>query len=110
MVLRKHKLEAQLKDEAQLISSGVLRDENPLDSSEEFASFLEACRGGDLRTCQQMILAGVNINGKDDYDYTPLILVSDVCSEVLVARSPDNVFPGKPVWSLRARRAPPRCR
>lgn len=76
MVLHKGALEAQLRDENQLIQSGVLRDENPLDQSPAFNDFLQACRRGDLRTCQELISAGVNINGKDRFDYTPLIVVS----------------------------------
>ena len=47
MVLRKDELETKLKDETQLIKSGVLRDENPLDLSPEFEAFLEACRRGE---------------------------------------------------------------
>lgn len=76
MVLNKGDLEAQLRDEHELIKSGVLRDENPLDLSEGFNQFLQACRMGDLKTCQELIQAGVNINGKDKFDYTPLIVVS----------------------------------
>jgi len=80
MVLRKDELEVQLKNENELIKSGVLRDENPLDLSDQFAAFLEACRRGDLKTCQELISAGVNINGKDNFDYTPLIIVCPSCS------------------------------
>ncbi|RSL87519.1 hypothetical protein CEP51_002180 [Fusarium floridanum] len=76
MVLRKDELEGKLGEEAQLIKSGVLRDENPLDDSPEFHEFLMACRHGDLRTCQELISRGVNINGKDKFDYTPLIIAS----------------------------------
>ncbi|KAI1806962.1 hypothetical protein F4811DRAFT_86171 [Daldinia bambusicola] len=76
MVLRKHELEAKLKDDIELVRSGVLRDENPLDSSEEFSELLEACRRGDLKRTQELISAGVNINGKDKFDYTPLIVAS----------------------------------
>ncbi|KAK4219088.1 hypothetical protein QBC37DRAFT_411224 [Rhypophila decipiens] len=76
MVLRKHELEAKLKDDNQLISSGVLRNEHPLDLSQQFADFLMACRHGDLAQCQELITAGVNINGKDKYDYTPLVIAS----------------------------------
>jgi ankyrin repeat and BTB/POZ domain-containing protein 1 len=75
MVLRKDELEIQLKNENELIKSGVLRDENPLDQSDDFNDFLEACRKGDLKTCQELISSGVNINGKDNFDYTPLIIV-----------------------------------
>ncbi|KAK7433225.1 hypothetical protein QQZ08_000160 [Neonectria magnoliae] len=76
MVLRKDELEGALAQEAILIKSGVLRDENPLDDSPEFHEFLTACRHGDLRTCQELISRGVNINGKDRFDYTPLIIAS----------------------------------
>ncbi|KAK3996927.1 BTB/POZ domain-containing protein 3 [Cladorrhinum sp. PSN332] len=76
MVLRKFELEAKLKDDNQLIRSGVLRNEHPLDLSETFGDFLMACRRGDLKRCQELISAGVNINGKDAYDYTPLIVAS----------------------------------
>lgn len=75
-ILKKYELEAKLKDEHQLIASGVLRDENPLDQSSDFTKFLHACRMGDLKTCQELISNGVNINGKDRFDYTPLIIVS----------------------------------
>ncbi|KAK8073691.1 BTB/POZ domain-containing protein 3 [Apiospora phragmitis] len=76
MVLRKHELEAKLKDDMQLVKSGVLRDDNPLDDSEEFKELLLACRRGDLKRTQELISAGVNINGKDRFDYTPLIIAS----------------------------------
>lgn len=76
MVLRKDELEAKLKDDTQLIRSGVLRNEHPLDLSQQFDDFLMACRRGDLARCQELITAGVNINGKDRYDYTPLVIVS----------------------------------
>ncbi len=76
MVLRKHELEAKLKDDIELVRSGVLRDENPLDQSDEFNELLSACRYGNLRRVQELISAGVNLNGKDRFDYTPLIIVS----------------------------------
>jgi len=76
MVLHKGELEAKLKDEHQLIQSGVLRDENPLDLSDDFNALLMACREGDLKRCQELITLGANINGKDHFDYTPLIVVS----------------------------------
>lgn len=79
-ILRKHELEAKLKDEHLMIERGILRDENPLDLTSDFSAFLEACRRGDLKTCQELISNGVNINGKDAFDYTPLIIVSG-CSE-----------------------------
>ncbi|TGJ85667.1 hypothetical protein E0Z10_g3092 [Xylaria hypoxylon] len=76
MVIRKHELEAKLKHDLELVQSGVLRDDNPLDSSEEFNELLEACRRGDLKRTQELISAGVNLNGKDKFDYTPLIIAS----------------------------------
>ncbi|KAM4065579.1 BTB/POZ domain-containing protein [Hirsutella rhossiliensis] len=76
MVLRKHELEGKLGEERRMIKSGVLRDDNPLDQSPEFNDFLVACRHGDLRKCQELINLGVNINGKDSFDYTPLIIAS----------------------------------
>lgn len=75
-VLRKDQLEAKIKEENQLIRSGVLRDENPLDLSAEFNEFMQACRCADLKRCQELISWGVNINGKDQFDYTPLVIVS----------------------------------
>ena len=75
MVLRKDELEVQLKDEHQLIRDGVLRDDSPLDVSEEFSNLCDACRCGDLKACQKAITTGVNINARDLFDYTPLILV-----------------------------------
>lgn len=77
MVLRKDQLEVQLGNERQMIKSGVLKEENPLDLSPQFNQLVEACRRGDLRTCQELISAGVNINGRDRFDYTPLIIVSE---------------------------------
>ncbi|KAK3397899.1 hypothetical protein B0T20DRAFT_377947 [Sordaria brevicollis] len=76
MVLRKDQLELKLKDDEQLIRQGVLRNEHPFDDSTEFHEFIQACRRGDLKHCQELISGGVNINGKDKYDYTPLIIAS----------------------------------
>ncbi|PFH56229.1 hypothetical protein XA68_16859 [Ophiocordyceps unilateralis] len=76
MVLPKHELEGKLGEERLMIKSGLLRDENPLDQTLEFNDFLLACRRGDLRRCQELINQGVNINGKDKFDYTPLIIAS----------------------------------
>ena len=75
-VKKKHEIEAALATEAQAISAGQLKEENPLDLSEGFSFFCEACRRGDLKVCQEMISTGVNINARDKFDYTPLILVS----------------------------------
>lgn len=76
MVLRKDELEVQLKDEHQLIKDGVLKDDSPLDLTPEFQKLCDACRIGDLKGCQEAIATGVNINARDQFDYTPLILVS----------------------------------
>lgn len=74
-VMRKHQIEATLAKENQQISSGQLKEDNPLDLSDNFRIFCEACRRGDLMVCQEMISTGVNINARDRFDYTPLILV-----------------------------------
>ncbi len=74
-VLKKFELEGTLAEENLMIRAGKLRDENPLDTSEKFEQFLLACRHGDLRKCQELMNLGVNINGKDKFDYTPLIIV-----------------------------------
>ncbi|KAJ9666781.1 hypothetical protein H2201_003185 [Coniosporium apollinis] len=76
MVVRKHELEAALYAEKQDINAGRLKDDNPLDLSETFRVFCEACRRGDLKVCQEKITEGVNINARDRFDYTPLILAS----------------------------------
>ncbi|KIW09229.1 uncharacterized protein PV09_00156 [Verruconis gallopava] len=76
MVLNKHQIEASLYAENKDIQSGRLKEENPLDLSDSFRVFCEACRRGDLRVCQEKITEGVNINARDKFDYTPLILAS----------------------------------
>ncbi|PBP27701.1 BTB/POZ domain containing protein [Diplocarpon rosae] len=76
MVLRKAELEVQLKDEHKLIRDGVLKDDSPLDVSVDFKKLCDACRVGDLKSCQEAIADGVNINARDVFDYTPLILAS----------------------------------
>lgn len=75
-VIKKHELEAALYAEKQDVAAGRLKDENPLDLSDDFRVLCEAARRGDLKVCQEQISLGVNINGRDRYDYTPLILVS----------------------------------
>ncbi|KAJ4317517.1 hypothetical protein N0V94_004893 [Neodidymelliopsis sp. IMI 364377] len=84
-VKKKYELEAALATEAQAISSGQLKEENPLDLSDDFRLFCEACRRGDLKVCQEMISQGVNLNARDKYDYTPLILAS-LCGHYEVIR------------------------
>jgi hypothetical protein len=78
-VKKKHEIEAALATEAQAISAGHLKEENPLDLSDDFRAFCEACRRGDLKVCQEKISEGVNINARDKFDYTPLILVRCIC-------------------------------
>ncbi|KAI1349973.1 BTB/POZ domain-containing protein [Xylaria sp. FL0043] len=56
--------------------SRLSRDKTLLDTSDEFNELLEACRKGDLKRTQELISAGVNLNGMDKFDYTPLILAS----------------------------------
>ena len=89
MVLKKHDIENALYEEHKDISAGRLKEENPLDLSDGFKTFCEACRRGDLKVCQEKLQDGVDINARDPYDYTPLILVSDpLDSDLFVVRSP----------------------
>ncbi|KAL8816993.1 MAG: hypothetical protein Q9223_004093 [Gallowayella weberi] len=76
MLLRKDQLEVSLREEKKLIEDGRLKEENPLDLSEGFNKLCEACRRGDLKLCQEMIRDGANINARDRFDYSPLILAS----------------------------------
>ena len=75
MVLRKDQIEASLQEEKKLIEEGKLKEDNPLDDSESFIKLCDACRRGDLKACQETMTEGVNINARDRFDYTPLILV-----------------------------------
>lgn len=75
MIVSKNKLSAQLSAEQKQISDGRLKDESPLDNSELFTELCEACRLGDIRRCMELIGQGANINARDQFDYTPLILV-----------------------------------
>ncbi|KAK0282257.1 hypothetical protein LTR35_000664 [Friedmanniomyces endolithicus] len=84
-ILAKHQLEKALHDEKVAVSSGRLKDENPLDTSADFRHFSEACRRGDLRLCQELISKGINVNARDEFDYTPLILAS-LCGHYEVAQ------------------------
>lgn len=72
----KHNIEKALAQEKQDIQAGRLKDENPLDKSHDFLLMCDAARRGDLRQAQEQITKGVNINARDEYDYTPLILAS----------------------------------
>ncbi|KAI9933868.1 hypothetical protein MW887_004940 [Aspergillus wentii] len=73
-ILRKDQLEVSLHNEKKLIKEGTIKDDNPLDLSEPFRELCAACRTGDLKVCQEKISEGVNVNARDPYDYTPLIL------------------------------------
>ncbi|KAI4190416.1 MAG: hypothetical protein L6R41_000796 [Letrouitia leprolyta] len=75
MLLRKDQLEASLHEEKKLIEEGRLKEDNPLDLSASFNRLCEVCRRGDLKLCQEIIMEGVNINARDRFDYSPLILV-----------------------------------
>lgn len=75
-LLRKDQLELSLHKEKKLIEDGILKEENPLDVTDNFCKLCDGCRRGDLKVCQEMITEGVNINARDPFDYTPLILVS----------------------------------
>ncbi|KAE8374886.1 hypothetical protein BDV26DRAFT_31668 [Aspergillus bertholletiae] len=84
-VLRKDQLEISLHNEKKLIKEGAIKDDNPLDLSDPFRELCAACRKGDLKVCQEKISEGVNINARDPYDYTPLILAS-LCGHYEVAQ------------------------
>ncbi|KAJ5772382.1 hypothetical protein N7520_002911 [Penicillium odoratum] len=84
-VLRKDQLEISLVNEKLLIKQGTIKDDNPLDLSEPFRQLCRACRQGDLKVCQEKITEGVNVNARDAYDYTPLILAS-LCGHYEVAQ------------------------
>ena len=83
MILRKDQLEASLHEEKKLIENGRLKEDSPLDLSPSFSKLCEACRRGDLKVCQEMITEGANINARDQFDYTPLILVGDSLQRLL---------------------------
>lgn len=78
MVFKKREVEVSLQQEQQLIQNGAIKEDNPLDLSEGFRGLCEACRRGDLKSCQEALNHGVNINARDSFDYTPLILVRDI--------------------------------
>ncbi|KAJ5887497.1 hypothetical protein N7495_007538 [Penicillium taxi] len=84
-ILRKDQLEISLHNEKKLIKEGAIKDDNPLDLSEPFRELCSACRKGDLKVCQEKITEGVNVNARDPYDYTPLILAS-LCGHYEVAQ------------------------
>lgn len=94
-LLRKDQLERSLHEEKKLIETGILKEDNPLDVSEGFRRLCEAARRGDMKVCQEMIQEGVNINAKDQYDYTPLILVSH-CSLVKWSTSTISIMEDYP--------------
>ena len=99
-LLKKADIEASLQEEQQMIQAGKLKEDNPLDLSESFWRLCEACRRGDLKVCQEMITEGANINARDQFDYTPLILVSrdlDTSDCRLSANASDE---GQSLWSL----------
>lgn len=101
-VLRKDQLEISLHNEKKLIKEGAIKDDNPLDLSEPFRELCNACRKGDLKVCQEKITEGVNVNARDAYDYTPLILVSLQCElGVDYARPVNNrgIFLHRPVFA-----------
>ena len=92
-LLRKDQLERNLFEEKKLIEEGILKEDNPLDFSVNFQKLCDGCRRGDLKVCQEMIQEGTNLNTKDQYDYTPLILVGLVLHEMfdIVSLSPIRI-------------------
>ncbi|KAF2722240.1 hypothetical protein K431DRAFT_284189 [Polychaeton citri CBS 116435] len=85
-IASKYQLEQSLYKENQQIAAGALKEENPLDTSPDFIALCEGSRRGDLKTVQEQITKGVNINARDLYDYTPLILAS-LCGHFEVVRT-----------------------
>lgn len=73
---KKYEIEQALKTEQEDIRAGRLKEDNPLEWGEDFRQLCEAARRGDLKVCQEKIQQGININARDPFDYTPLILVS----------------------------------
>lgn len=69
-------LQSQLIDERQLIKDGKLKDENPLEDSAAFIALCNACRKGDARGVMAELNRGVNVNGRDNFDSSPLQLAS----------------------------------
>lgn len=69
-------LDASFNEGKLLIENTKLKEDNPLDLSKEFSKLCLACRTGDLKSCQELITNGVNINARDQFDSTPLILVN----------------------------------
>ena len=111
MVVRKDQLEASLHEEKKLIQSGMLKEDNPLDVSESFNKLCEACRRGDLKSCQEMITTeGVNINARDRFDYTPLILVRVLLQVFSTSNTAwlKSATTGKSVWPFRSCSTPSR--
>lgn len=90
-VLRKDQLEISLVNEKKLIKEGHIKEDNPLDNSESFRQLCAACRQGDLKVCQEKITEGVNVNARDHYDYTPLILVSPLANRPSEVRPCSNL-------------------
>lgn len=73
--VKKFEIEAALKAEHDDVKAGRIKEDNPLELSEDFRQLCQAARRGDLKVCQEKIQEGVNINARDEFDYTPLILV-----------------------------------
>ncbi|KAM5475098.1 hypothetical protein MauCBS54593_001570 [Microsporum audouinii] len=92
-ILRKDQLETSLFNERKLIGAGQLKEDNPLDLSQPFRELCEACRRGDLKVCQEKITEGVNINGRDLFDCTPLILIRNLLLEYDYSKSTDPLQP-----------------
>lgn len=100
MVFRKDEIEASLAEENKLIQNGTLKEDSPLDNSKDFLTLCEACRRGDLKVCQEMITEGANINAKDKFDYTPLILVGAIL--VFTESSANASRQGQPMRPIRS--------
>lgn len=104
--LQKEEPVVRSQNEKKLIREGALKEESPLDLSEGFKQLCDACRRGDLKVCQEKISEGVNINARDSFDYTPLILVCST-SPRIKAQNVATEFrkltltTGELLWTLR---------
>lgn len=97
MVLGRRQLSASLHEEKYVIQDGRPKEDSPLDTSEKFINLCEACRKGDLKSCQELIsMDGININARDEFDYTPLISVGTRCPLIhnMVLRAHRLLFVG----------------
>ncbi|KAK9478916.1 hypothetical protein V1514DRAFT_329373 [Lipomyces japonicus] len=79
----KHKIISRLWHEEVGASAHSVEGASQLERA-RFRELCEACRAGDLEQVDNMVLFGVDVNGIDEWDYTPLILASLCGHEAVV--------------------------